>query len=218
MNDQFDQYLRSADDWRPGQSSDRNRQKYHQRNEERDPSRYDIHNYNSDEQLHDDEGGYNDLAEHHRPNHGRRQGYVNPGADRDYEANAGYRDNYNHLPMGDRGERGASHDRRGERDRIDELRQPQNRGKGPRNYNRSDTRIREDIQEVLQDDPYIDGSEIEVTVDNGDVIVSGTVNDKNMKRRVEDVLDNLPGIKNVEIRLRTRFPGGRIIGIRSRGQ
>jgi osmotically-inducible protein OsmY len=215
MNDKFNQYLRSADDWRAGESSGRNLDKY---NDRHDPSRYQAGNHRIDNNSQENNGGgYNDLAENRRAPYGRDDGYVSPGADRDYEGNAGYRDNYNHLPMGERAGAGEPNAGR-ERERIHDLRQPQNRGKGPRNYNRSDTRIHEDIQDMLLEDPYIDGSEIEVTVDNGDVVVEGTVNDKNMKRRVEDVIENVRGVKNVEVRLRTRFPGGRIIGIRSRGQ
>jgi osmotically-inducible protein OsmY len=91
--------------------------------------------------------------------------------------------------------------------------QGRHRGKGPRNYNRSDMRIKEDINDLLVDDPYVDATDVDVSVQNGEVIINGIVNDRNMKRRVEDVIESVKGITHFENRLRTRIPGGRITGI-----
>jgi osmotically-inducible protein OsmY len=65
------------------------------------------------------------------------------------------------------------------------------------------------------EDPYIDATDIEVAVQNGEVILTGTVNDRSTKRRVEDVLESLSGVKHLENRLRTRRPGGQIVNIQS---
>ena len=87
------------------------------------------------------------------------------------------------------------------RRRMDESQAP-HRGKGPKGYTRSDERIKEDVNDRLSDDPYVDASEIEVTVKNCEVTLTGTVNSRNEKRRAEDVVDSISGVKNVENRLR----------------
>jgi osmotically-inducible protein OsmY len=88
-------------------------------------------------------------------------------------------------------------ERRRERDR-----QQNHKGKGPKNYNRSDERIKEDINDRLSDDPWVDASDIEVTVNNGEVTLMGTVNERSAKRRAEDLAEAVSGVKNVENRLR----------------
>jgi osmotically-inducible protein OsmY len=88
-------------------------------------------------------------------------------------------------------------ERRRERDRrLD------HKGKGPRNYKRSDERIKEDINDRLSDDPFVDASEIDVTANEGDVTLTGTVNERSDKRRAEDIAEAVSGVKNVENRLR----------------
>lgn len=76
------------------------------------------------------------------------------------------------------------------------------RGKGPKNYKRSDDRIREDVSDRLSDDWHIDASDIEVTVENGDVILSGSVNHRFAKRHAEDLAERVSGVGNVENRIR----------------
>jgi osmotically-inducible protein OsmY len=76
------------------------------------------------------------------------------------------------------------------------------RGRGPRNYTRSDERIREDVNDRLTDYPYIDASEIEVEVSAGNVVLSGTVDSRYDKRIAEDIADDISGVKNVENRIR----------------
>jgi osmotically-inducible protein OsmY len=76
------------------------------------------------------------------------------------------------------------------------------RGKGPRNYSRSDERIKEDINDRLSDDPFVDASDIDVTVANGEVTLTGTVDHRSTKRRAEDLAEAVSGVKNVENRLR----------------
>lgn len=83
-------------------------------------------------------------------------------------------------------------------------REGMHRGKGPKGYQRSDERIREDINDRFSDDPYLDASNIEVTIEQGEVMLSGTVEDRSEKRRAEDVAEAVSGVRNVENRLRVR--------------
>jgi osmotically-inducible protein OsmY len=76
------------------------------------------------------------------------------------------------------------------------------RGHGPRNYKRSDERIKEDINDRLTDHAYLDASEIEVEVNDGNVMLSGSVINRYAKRMAEDIADSITGVKNVENRLR----------------
>lgn len=78
----------------------------------------------------------------------------------------------------------------------------QHRGKGPKGYKRLDERIREEINDVLCDDESLDASEIVVSVDNGEVSLSGTVSDRASKRRAEDLVEEVSGVTNVENRIR----------------
>jgi len=86
--------------------------------------------------------------------------------------------------------------------------QGEHRGKGPKGYTRTDERIKEDVYERLTEDSYIDASEIEVDVKNGEVFLKGTVKDKQEKRRTEDLIENISGVKNVENRIRVQQDSG----------
>jgi hypothetical protein len=79
------------------------------------------------------------------------------------------------------------------------------RGKGPRNYRRTDSRIQEDINERLTDDPLVDASEVDVAVQNGEVTLTGTVDDREAKRRAEDIAESVSGVTHVENRMRVRL-------------
>lgn len=89
------------------------------------------------------------------------------------------------------------------------------RGKGPRNFVRSDERLREIVCEVLADDDRIDASQVEVEVHSGDVTLSGTVPDRRMKRLAEDVIEPLPGVQEVHNHIRGPALLGRTSGTRS---
>jgi osmotically-inducible protein OsmY len=80
------------------------------------------------------------------------------------------------------------------------------KGKGPKNYSRSDDRIKEDVNDRLSDDPFIDATEIEVTVTNGEVTLTGIVDHRSTKRRAEDLAESVSGVKNVENRIRAGQP------------
>ena len=78
------------------------------------------------------------------------------------------------------------------------------RGHGPRNYKRADSRIQEDLCERLTDDPDVDASDIEVSVSDGTVTLEGTVEQRWMKHRAEDLADSCGGVRHVENRIRVR--------------
>ncbi|HEX2494143.1 MAG TPA: BON domain-containing protein, partial [Steroidobacter sp.] len=75
-----------------------------------------------------------------------------------------------------RGETGRAESWWGEGERLSGQQYGQHRGKGPRGYRRSDERIREDVCDVLTDDPRVDASSIEVTVKDCEVTLSGATN------------------------------------------
>ena len=88
---------------------------------------------------------------------------------------------------------------------IDSAR-PNFRGIGPKNYERSDDRIREDVCERLSQDEYVDAHDIEVGVSEGVVTLSGTIDDRNSKRRAEDIAESVGGVRDVQNQLRLSQP------------
>ncbi len=76
------------------------------------------------------------------------------------------------------------------------------RGRGPRGYNRSDERIREDICDRLTDDSRIDASDVEVQVRNGEVTLAGHVRSRDEKRFAEDLTENISGVREVNNNLK----------------
>lgn len=77
-------------------------------------------------------------------------------------------------------------------------------GIGPRSYRRSDERINEDLCERLTHDHDVDASDIEVKVAEGIVTLSGSVRDRWMKHRAEDIADGCNGVHSVENRIRVQ--------------
>jgi osmotically-inducible protein OsmY len=86
-------------------------------------------------------------------------------------------------------------------------------GNGPKGYQRSDARLFEEVCEVLADHGDIDASEIEVTIDDGDVILRGTVRSRWARFYAEDLAAGVPGVRDVVNELRVaRGPGGGELG------
>ena len=81
------------------------------------------------------------------------------------------------------------------------------RSKGPRGYRRTDARTLEDVNERLADDPSVDATDIEVTVKDAEVTLSGHVTDRFEKRRAEDCVENASGVTHVQNNLRIRISG-----------
>lgn len=111
------------------------------------------------------------------------------GSDRgDFGADTAYRGGYGDFNRGDYVQ--AGYDR------------PSFRGRGPKGYQRSDERILEEVCERLEFDDAVDASDIEVAVTSGTVKLSGTVDDRQAKRRAEDIAESVTGVKNVENQIR----------------
>ena len=100
------------------------------------------------------------------------------------------------------GYEGEGYMRGGGRDVEDELRRRSYRGLGPKNYRRSDERIREEVCERLTEDDYVDATDIEVDVREGIVMLSGTVDDRLIKRRAEDVAESVRGVIDIQNQIR----------------
>ena len=79
-------------------------------------------------------------------------------------------------------------------------------GRGPKGYTRSDERVREDVSDRLTEDWELDASNIEVTVSNCEVTLSGTVDSRHAKRRAEDCAESVSGVRNVQNNLRIQQP------------
>ncbi|MCU1229604.1 MAG: hypothetical protein JWO97_2488 [Acidobacteria bacterium] len=86
------------------------------------------------------------------------------------------------------------------RDTIDPM--PSHRGKGPKNYQRADARIEEDVNEALTRDHHVDATDVVVSVSNGEVTLTGIVNSRAMKRRAEEVAETCSGVRDVFNNLR----------------
>ena len=72
-----------------------------------------------------------------------------------------------------------------------------------RGFQPSDERIREDVCNRLCEHPGIDTTEIDVRVQNGEVTLEGSVDDRWEKRLAEDVVEMVPGVRDVHNQLRT---------------
>jgi osmotically-inducible protein OsmY len=75
-------------------------------------------------------------------------------------------------------------------------------GRGPKNYQRSDERIREDVSDSLTDDPDVDATEITVEARDGEVTLSGTVQTREEKRCAEACAEEVSGVRDVINQLR----------------
>ncbi|WPU66960.1 BON domain-containing protein [Peredibacter starrii] len=77
-------------------------------------------------------------------------------------------------------------------------------GKGPKGYQRSDTRIMEDACEILLDSPEVDASEIEVKVNDRVITLEGEVVSRRDKRMAEELIENISGVLDVQNRLKVK--------------
>jgi len=89
-----------------------------------------------------------------------------------------------------------------------EYSQGQHRGKGPKNFQRSDERVKELLCERLHDDPEIDASEVTVSVQGGKITLEGTVDSRRTKNAIEDVAEQI-GSQEVQNNLRVQKQGER---------
>ncbi|MGB7419488.1 MAG: BON domain-containing protein [Erythrobacter sp.] len=87
-------------------------------------------------------------------------------------------------------------------DAAERRRMRDHRGRGPANYKRSNERLLEDACERLTHDPRIDARQINVTADNNEVTLDGTVESRYEKRQAEDIVHDISGVKHVQNNLR----------------
>lgn len=146
---------------------------------------------------HDDRGRPYDTHRYDRGAYGERSGYR---ADEDRSWVDRARDEVASW-MGD-------HDAQARRN-VD-ARQGEHRGRGPKNYRRSDERIRDDVNDRLTEDSWLDAQGIEVTVANGEVTLAGTVRSREDKRRAEVLAEGVSGVDNVQNNLRAARPGDEV--------
>lgn len=112
------------------------------------------------------------------------------------------RGTYGHAP-------GYDEDRRSERvyggNASGNLMRGPYRGRGPRGYERDDTRIRLEICERLTDHGRLDASGIEVGVSDSEVTLRGTVDSRESKRLADQLANTVTGVRDVHNRLRIEW-------------
>ncbi|RYZ01709.1 MAG: BON domain-containing protein [Myxococcales bacterium] len=77
-------------------------------------------------------------------------------------------------------------------------------GRGPKDYKRTDERIREDVCERLSQDDDVDASEISVRVESGEVTLEGSVETRRQKHRAEELAADVLGVEDVHNSVRVR--------------
>lgn len=80
----------------------------------------------------------------------------------------------------------------------------QHSGKGPKGYKRSDDRIKEEVSDLIMRHDEIDGTDIEVEVNAGEVTLTGTVPDRSLKHLVENLIDRTLGVGEIHNHLRVK--------------
>ena len=76
------------------------------------------------------------------------------------------------------------------------------RGRGPKDYRRSDERIREEVCDMFTDDWRLDASDLTVKVDACEVTLTGTVATREQKRRAEEIAERVRGVNDVHNQIR----------------
>lgn len=82
---------------------------------------------------------------------------------------------------------------------------PIRRGRAPKSYQRSDERIKEDLCDRLMHG-WVDAENVEVRVSSGEVTLTGVVEDRQAKHVIEDVAEQILGVREVlnQIRVQPR--------------
>ena len=75
---------------------------------------------------------------------------------------------------------------------------------GPKGYQRTDERMREDICDELMQADTIDSSDVAIEVASAKVVLHGSVPIRWMKHAIEDLADACPGVQDVEDKIRVR--------------
>ncbi len=88
--------------------------------------------------------------------------------------------------------------------RAEEIDRGPHWGKGPKGYRRSDERIKDDVCDSIAQQGWIDATDVEVRVENGVVVLTGTVASRDDKRRLEQMADRIHGVEDVRNEIRVR--------------
>jgi osmotically-inducible protein OsmY len=80
-------------------------------------------------------------------------------------------------------------------------------GRGPRGYQRSDDRIREDVCDRLTMHGDVDASNVEVEVAGAEVTLRGTVDSRSARRLAEDIAESVHGVRHVHNEIRVGQAG-----------
>jgi hypothetical protein len=169
-----------------------------------------------------DDSGERGLYAHHDRGYGRHAGggygpgaygyegagtrRLNPTVEDDYSDSYGYGSRFGESPVAKHG-LGWADDRNElpSTGRSFKIEDPgQHRGKGPKNWKRSDELIHDEVCHALLVAPDVDASDIEVSVTEGQVTLAGTVPDRVSRRRADDVIHDMPGVQQVFNHLKIR--------------
>ncbi|HKQ48259.1 MAG TPA: BON domain-containing protein [Phycisphaerae bacterium] len=166
-------------------------------------------------------GGYSSQAGSYREGLGRDEGYSgqfgsggsysggrSEGAFGTYEGQRG---------MGWNGGRGRESFGGGQRSQGRFSSQGRQRNRGPKGYTRSDERIKEDLSDRLMEG-YLDASEVEIDVSSGVVTLKGTVDSRDSKYQIEELAENIGGVKDVNNEIKIKRESDREAGDGSGGQ
>jgi osmotically-inducible protein OsmY len=88
---------------------------------------------------------------------------------------------------------------RAERREEQERRQAE---RGQRARRRPDETLAQEIREILANDPELDATDVEIEVEGGAVTLSGVVNESDAKLLAEELVETLPGVREVHNRIR----------------
>jgi hypothetical protein len=77
----------------------------------------------------------------------------------------------------------------------------QRMGRAPRSYQRSDERIKDDLCDAILRS-WIDAENVEIQVKQGEITLGGTVEDRQQKRAIEDLAEQILGVKDVHNQIR----------------
>jgi hypothetical protein len=106
------------------------------------------------------------------------------------------------------------------RDTRSEASRENHRGKGPKNFSRTDEHLREEVCEAFLLSPDLDPERIDVEVNDGVVTLKGHVRVRDDRWLAEDLARDVSGVKDVvNLIVRGKFdvgddPGGLIKGVR----
>ncbi len=203
-------YNRSSDDWRQNDyendnsySSDHERDYWKNRNSQLNDLNWNI-NRNSNRDYN------NDYSRKYNNDSNRNNNWRNGNGYNTRYRNAPRRDNSRNEDRDwwDRtkdevASRFGDDDAKHRRDH-DEREEGKHRGKGPKNYTRSQERIKEDVSDKLTEDSFLDASNIEVEVNGNEVTLTGQVDSRYSKHRAEDLAEDVTGVAHVQNNLRAK--------------